>query len=358
MNLPYHNQLNIRKFENMLDLKNVSNSYKILWLRAIIKRIELNQFRISFDSIVFDMMLESYDYISLFHLRYGGSDRIPTIINDYHAETKDDFIRAVKLDNSFKKKTTAITAYVPYRLLTSFFETELRRLPDSQKNRHILYLSQHDPESFYILDYQQQTILINPIWRQYVLDNISIIQGWIDFKLIMFLQRRNPSIPNIPFKVNPINTRSLTKQTKLWNKAITINPALAFDLYLNQPINQHSVSVHGGFSLDHFIPYSFVMHNELWNLVPIHKNINSVKSNKLPQEKFIPKYINLQYDFFVTLRAFGNNKDFEDYLSLTSSINSNLLDWNQDTFTNLIHDSTISLYKIAYNHGYSIWDNL
>lgn len=358
MNLPYHNQLDIKKFENMLDLNHTANSYKILWLASIIKRIQHHQSLITFESIVFDMIIDSYDYISLYHLKYGGSDIIPSIINEYSSKTKVEFIQAIKSDKHFNKKASSLSKYVPYRLLTSFFKDELRGLSDGEKNLQILYLSKHDTECFYTIDEHSQRVFIHPAWKQYVLDNIPIIQAWIDYKLIMFLQRRNPSIPNIPFKVNPINRKNLTKQTKLWNKAITINPALAFDLYLDCHFNEQTMSKHGGFSLDHFIPYSFVMHNELWNLVPIHKNINSLKSNRLPQQQFIPKYIRLQYDFFITLRAFGNPKDMEDYLSLTSSLNTNILEWDQDTFTNLVHDSTNSLYKIAYNHGYSIWNTL
>ena len=358
MNLPYNNTLDVRKFESMLETKNTLNSYKILWLKAIIKKIELNHTLISYNSIVCEMLLDSFDFVSVYHLRYGGTDRIPNIINKYDAKTKNDLYMKILSDPNFDMITKSITGYVPYRLLTSFFESELRRLPDNQKNSRIIYLSKNNIDSLYILNDNEKNILINPIWKSYILDNISIIQAWIDYKLIIFLQRRNPSIPNIPFKVTPIDTRNLTKQTKLWKNAINHNPTLAFDLFLNSPINQYTTKIHGAFSLDHFIPYSFVMHNELWNLVPIHKNLNSTKSNHLPQDKFISSYINLQYDFFVTLRAFGNSKDYEDYLSLTNTTENNLLEWDKEIFSKLMNDSTVSLYKIAYNHGYTIWKGM
>lgn len=155
-----------------------------------------------------------------------------------------------------------------------------------------------------------------------------------------------------------MNNRNLVKQTKVWNKAIDIKPALSFDLFLDQPITKQSSIQCGGFSLDHFIPYSFVMHYELWNLILILKNLNSQKTNRLPQERFIPDYIRLKYDFFITLRTFGNKNDYEDYLSLTNSLDDNIVSWDYDIFHNLIYDNTISLFKIAYNHGYSVWDNL
>jgi len=35
-------------------------------------------------------------------------------------------------------------------------------------------------------------------------------------------------------------------------------------------------------SIDHFVPWSYVAHDEMWNLNPTTKSINSFKSNKLP----------------------------------------------------------------------------
>ena len=34
-----------------------------------------------------------------------------------------------------------------------------------------------------------------------------------------------------------------------------------------------NISKYGGMSLDHFIPWSFVLHNEIWNLYPMYKNL-------------------------------------------------------------------------------------
>lgn len=37
------------------------------------------------------------------------------------------------------------------------------------------------------------------------------------------------------------------------------------------------------YDIDHFIPWSFVMNDELWNLMPMDSSLNSSKSNKLPK---------------------------------------------------------------------------
>ena len=49
------------------------------------------------------------------------------------------------------------------------------------------------------------------------------------------------------------------------------------DVFKNTPIKKESYDV------DHFIPWSFVMNDELWNLMPMDSALNSSKSNRLPK---------------------------------------------------------------------------
>jgi CRISPR/Cas system Type II protein with McrA/HNH and RuvC-like nuclease domain len=42
-----------------------------------------------------------------------------------------------------------------------------------------------------------------------------------------------------------------------------------------------------GFSLDHFIPWSLVAHDQLWNLIPVDPIANSRKCDKLPSAKYL-----------------------------------------------------------------------
>jgi hypothetical protein len=46
--------------------------------------------------------------------------------------------------------------------------------------------------------------------------------------------------------------------------------------------------------LDHFVPWSFVCHDQLWNLIPVSPAANSAKSNNLPADHYIPCFVDLQ----------------------------------------------------------------
>jgi hypothetical protein len=46
-------------------------------------------------------------------------------------------------------------------------------------------------------------------------------------------------------------------------------------------------------SLDHYVPWSFVVHDQLWNLIPTTKSVNSKKSDLLPSKKYLLQTKNL-----------------------------------------------------------------
>ena len=67
------------------------------------------------------------------------------------------------------------------------------------------------------------------------------------------------------------------------------------DIYTGLPVNETDMS------LDHFIPWSFVLHDRLWNLAPVSTAINSSKSDSLPDlNQHLENFCTLQYMAFTT----------------------------------------------------------
>ena len=48
-------------------------------------------------------------------------------------------------------------------------------------------------------------------------------------------------------------------------------------------------------SLDHYLPWSFVAHDQLWNLIPTTPSVNSSKSNNIPAENYFSDFVKLQH---------------------------------------------------------------
>ena len=63
---------------------------------------------------------------------------------------------------------------------------------------------------------------------------------------------------------------------KIVDENIDIN-----DIYMGQGFNVDSINKYGEINIDHYVPWGFVLHNELWNLIPTFKNINSSKGNNI-----------------------------------------------------------------------------
>jgi len=114
-------------------------------------------------------------------------------------------------------------------------------------------------------------------------------------------------------------------------------------------------------SIDHFIPWSFVMHDELWNLIPCFKNVNSMKSNRLPDLDWsFERYWELQYQ---GIQVASGNKDFrkllEDYLSIYPSemvIGGNgSVGISKEQFRSSLRDTIYPLHQIAFNQGFGVW---
>ena len=83
------------------------------------------------------------------------------------------------------------------------------------------------------------------------------------------------------YKLAPLDDkmRKLGHVRKLWEGILDLTNII--DVFKNESIKRASYDV------DHFIPWSFVMNDELWNLMPMDSSLNSSKSNRLPQEIFL-----------------------------------------------------------------------
>ena len=103
------------------------------------------------------------------------------------------------------------------------------------------------------------------------------------FSLAEYLQARNPNTPGIINKLMMPPKRDLAHATKFW---LEVRRRLAakgradevMDIYSGRPL-------HGALSIDHFLPWSFVAHDQFWNLLPVERSTNSSKGDSVPDLK-------------------------------------------------------------------------
>jgi len=192
----------------------------------------------------------------------------------------------------------------------------------------------------------------------YIRKNAAVIEGWLNYKLVEYIQKRNPNVPAIPFKLFPPTDkdRNLTEATKFWNAVHTQMPL--YDLYNGKEFNDDNYKLYGQMSIDHFIPWSFVLHNEIWNLYPSFKNINSGKNDRLPDKRrYLNEFCEAQFKGFMIARKINSlKKAMEEYLTVSRDIfELEESDRSHDAFVKSMKQTIEPLYQIANNQGYGVW---
>ena len=110
------------------------------------------------------------------------------------------------------------------------------------------------------------------------------------------------------------------------------------------------------YDLDHFIPWSFVSHDLLWNLMPADSSINSSKNNKLPDlNLYLHKLAEAhQAALRINLEKGKKDKLLEDYLSLGNTPQE-IAQMDREHLLDCFYQTFTPMFQIAQNMGFELW---
>lgn len=367
MNLPISDSLQIRRLASVFN--NTTNSYKYFWFLVILKNINRsNKNPLSIQDLILEMITEIWYPINFFKLSFGKQDQFAKYIEKLQVELdispeinkKDDLLNALKnhLSNDTVLDTIRIfSRYVPYRFISPWFSEQLRGLPDSRKNQIIQSLSNLTFDTnlnvpiYRLLN--ESLIEINQNWHEYLQKHYSFLIGYVYWELIKYLQKHNPNVPNLPEKLSLPNSRNLTNAWNFWNVYFEVKGEVNC-LYSKNLIRKTQSS------LDHFLPWSFVAHDQLWNLIPVSKESNSSKSNNLPSIIYLDNFIKLQFDGLKTFSSCRGIKStiLEDYTMLFKTDITEIISLSPEKFGEIFKKNIKPLTQIATNMGFQtdwIW---
>lgn len=340
-----------------------TNSYKFYWFLAILDIIKASdKNEILIDDII-EKMIESVWYpLNYFKLSFGKQDSFKGVSNLINSigvvqESTETIISQFKnqADNSLlaelNLKKSELARWVPYRFIRPFVFKELRGIEDHRVNQKIVELAQsYSTEKPYSIPYHfsENKIIIHSPWKQYLKQNIGILKGFALWPLIRFVQKHNPNVLGIPEKLFKPELRNLNLNIRSWN------------FYIQQKENLDCIYsntlVPANFSLDHFVPWSYTVHDLNWNILPVSKEINSSKSNNLPSlDSYLESFISLQRNFFTTIY----NSDFkhkdailEHYCMLFNENSTNIIEMPKGIFDKRFSDTIQLMVQIAQNLGF------
>lgn len=328
-------------------------TYKFYWFISIINWICANpgRRRFSFDEIIAGMVAEAWYPIHYFRLSFGKLDSLETIILeiqrqlDIPIDASRESVKNQILSNidkaEIRKILHVLSLNVPYWFLTPW-------IPNSTV-RQVVEQSQifYNGCPYAIID---KSIIIDNLWVDYLIANAAILKDFTFWNLSVFLQKRNPNVPDIPSKlVRPIQRAPLTHQRRFWDRYIQSKGCI------NCIYTQAELTV-GNYDLDHFIPWSFVVHDLLWNLLPSDASVNSSKSNYIPSlDRFLEPLTIVQHDALrVNFASNPSDKLFEDYLVFRCSI-PELIEASPEQFFDLYKKEFTPMAQTAINMGFAPW---
>ncbi len=349
MQLPNSRSLEINRLSSIFN--NTTATYKFYWFVSLLNLLtQKDKTQMSFWEIICGMVAESWYPIHYFKLSFGKSDslfqkskEIEEFYNIPIDIRKDELFELLfnnLSDAKMKSFLNVFTKNVPYRFLNPWMNCSDDKMVE-QRSR-----------SFYndcLYSIEDKIIKINPNWIDYLTENYQALKDFAFWNLTLFLQKRNPNVPDIPSKlIKPIERESLTKQHKLWDKIIEIEPFKC--IYTNKILTKKD------YDLDHFVPWSFVSHNLFWNLIPSDSSINSSKSNNLPDLDLLLRPYSAVHHKALRICVSHNFNDriLEDYLSIYDDYKE-LAELSDDNFYNVMRRQFSPMVQIAENMGFKTW---
>ena len=384
----YYNTLDIESFAQMM--KDPSACYKYFWLEAIVKLISKNVYQTTYECVVDEMIVNAWYIVLEHHIHLSGinadgsitdalersvlrlaeisgleanasSEKILRALDEYRGEDANKNNTNSKVDKILKEYKNQLTKNVPYCALSGFFDKNGMKA-DTTISRFKIY-SEKLNEMGIVLPYSigstnalKREIVFNEEWVNMIQDNTVSILGWIQFEKMRWLQKNNPEVPGLVYKLSSSDDkkRKLDKVRNLWDAILLFRNVN--DVFTDEIIDKEE------YDLEHFIPWSFVMNDELWNLMPMDASLNSSKSNKLPKwDVFFSKYANNQFALYCDIHSKDKihalfDKCFEDNLhSIWASQELYKPGNTEEQFFNILEKNMRPVYDSARRQGYEIW---
>ncbi|MEE2952531.1 MAG: HNH endonuclease domain-containing protein [Pseudomonadota bacterium] len=261
--------------------RDMTASYKAFWFLSLVDAVERRvlrtrtDFHVSFEEMGRGILDLAFWPAVTYRLSFGPSDQIHRRLESQRDDRGNQ--RRPRLGFDLKEeRSSGILRHVPQRFLMPWVGDYPDVRATTEKDRPIIAAAAIEFETPGRIPYRilPTGIEIDRLWFEEIADSLLIMRALGERELIRFLQSRNPTVPGIPDKISAPGRSGLADQKKFWLEMSDEKPPLCF---------YRATRLEGSaFSLDHFVPWSFVAHDRIWNLVPMERSLNSKKGVRLP----------------------------------------------------------------------------
>jgi len=270
--------------------RSVDTTYKFYWFLSLLEKAKHSDpgqdLTVLVSDLAREMVAQAWHTRRFFKLWFGHQDRLQTVVDDLACSSNlppnsslqeiRNAARAISEDDLGK-----LLEYVPFRFLTPWLRSALIGIEkDAEKNLAIRLLAERSHRTPRPAPYRFDKVLgkvdaihLTNRWLVFFHSNYFPLRAFAQLSLAKYFEVRNPGIPAIINKLELVRERDLRLARKFWDFLRTGTGL--YSIYSDGPIEQR-------YDIDHFLPWSFVTHDLIWNLTPIPKVENVRKSDAVP----------------------------------------------------------------------------
>ncbi|WP_243459280.1 HNH endonuclease domain-containing protein [Metabacillus bambusae] len=139
--------------------------------------------------------------------------------------------------------------------------------------------------SFYAFDHKKEIVKLNPVVHSFMLNYQRLIVNLTNYHMAAMIEQLN-EVPSINYLLGKVESIAKRSSLKPFEK-ILLTYFKAECFYCSKKLSDNERETH----VDHFIPWSFVQSDNIWNLVLSCNKCNSSKSDRLPTRGYLEDII-------------------------------------------------------------------
>jgi HNH endonuclease len=279
--------------------RKTDTTYKFFWFLALLEHSKIAEknapLTLPIREIAREMVAQAWPCRRLFKLWFGHQDRLQTLIDDLAEQTGlADNANLHEVQAAAQRlapdELRILEDYVPYRFLTPWLTSALIGVADHARHGLIQLLAERSQASPRPTPYRFDTVIGRPSavelpwrWVVFLQSNHRPLRDFTHLALARYFESRNPGVPAIVNKLERPGFRRLEKARIFW------------DYYRDSGQLRCIYSrtlLTAEYDIDHFLPWSFVTHDLIWNLTPVTRTVNNAKRDAIPSlTRYLPDLI-------------------------------------------------------------------
>ncbi|UFU00753.1 HNH endonuclease [Radiobacillus kanasensis] len=244
-----------------------SSTYKYVLIKALIENLYQtnDDFEITYDQLAYSFTKVYWNLIVqnelIYHNRGPKNAKVVTIIKEY----QDKYM--IPSDFSFEKIKGSIQLKLVNQVKTVMKTNVFGALYGDTRGR------------FYAFDHRREYFRLNPAVHAFMLNYQRLIVNLTNYHMAAMIEDLN-DVPSINYLLNKVESIAKRSSLRPFENILTSYfENICF--YCGKNLMQSKTEV------DHFIPWSFVQSDQIWNLVLSCRVCNNSKRDKLPKKEYL-----------------------------------------------------------------------